>query len=172
MPFPEARLQGWEVDPLGEQAAFLAQVLERVLREDLERVGHPRALLCERRLEPGGLEGSPVGEARAVPEDARAADGHGLAVADLVEELRSGRVDQPDAAAHKEQRAGIREATGLRAGHVHDDAHARLEQLLGRDAVDVLVIDDRDVTGAEPPDEALRPPVEARGAGELDEAHA
>ena len=144
----EARLQRRELDALGEQAPFLAQVLQRVLGEDLQGIGNPRLLLGERRREPVRLERSAVGEARPVAEEARAADGHGVSVAELVEERRAGRVDQADAAAHEQERARVREAAGLRLGHVHDDADARLEQLLGRDAVDVLVVDDRDVAGA------------------------
>ena len=61
---------------------------------------------------------------------------------------RRRRVDQPHAAAHELQRPGVREAAGLRLRDVDDDAHARLDQLLGRDTVEVGVVDDRDVVRA------------------------
>ena len=112
----------------------------------------------------------PVASAGAVPEEARAAHRQPLAVRDLVEEVDVGDVDQPDAAAHEQQRAGVRVAPGLRAGDVDDDADARLDELLGRDAVEVGVVDDRDVVRLEPPDELLRPPAEPGRAGVLDRA--
>ena len=52
---------------------------------------------------------------------------------------------------------------------VHDDPHARLDQLLRRDAVEIGVVDDRDVVRSQPADEVLRPPVEPRRARVLDE---
>ena len=42
----------------------------------------------------------------------------------------------------------------------YDHADARLDELLGRDPVEIGVVDDRDVVGLQP-DEVLRPPVEA-----------
>src|SRR5947209_1157899 len=45
-------------------------------------------------------------------------------------------------------------------------ANAGRHQILARDAVDLRVVDDRDVLGAEPLDEPLRPPAEPRGAVE------
>jgi hypothetical protein len=167
----EARPERREVDPLGEQAALLAQVAHRVVGERLERLGHPPLLLGQGPLELGRVQQAPAGEARAVAEDARAAHGQELAVADFVEQRRPRRVDQPHAAADEEQRPRIREASGLRVGHVHDDAHARLDQLLRRDAVEVGVVDDCDVVRGQPADEVLRLAVEARVTGELDEAH-
>ena len=114
---------------------------------------------------------SPVaaGEAGPVPKDTRAAHRHPFPLRDLVEELGSGRVDQRHPSPDQQQRARVREAAGQRVGHVDDDPDAGLQKLLGGHAVEVRVVDDRDVILAEPMDEAFRPTVEPRGAGELDE---
>ena len=49
-------------------------------------------------------------------------------------------------------RSGI---SGGRRRDVDDDAHPALDELLGRDAVEVCVVDDRDVLGPQPLDEVL-----------------
>ena len=51
MPVAEARLQRRELDPLGEQLPFLAQVAHRVLGERLERFGDTTSLFGERPFE-------------------------------------------------------------------------------------------------------------------------
>ena len=118
-----------------------------------------------------GGERVAVRETRAVSEEARAPHRDVLTVADVVEERRARCVDQADSAAHEKQWAGIRIAATLRARDVDDDAYARLEELLGRYAVEVLVVDDCDVIRPEPAHEVLRAPAKPRAAGELDETH-
>ena len=61
---------------------------------------------------------------------------------------RAGRVDQPDPRADELERPGVREPPGRRGRDVDDGADARLGELLGGDAVDVGVVDDRDVVRA------------------------
>ena len=170
MPVAEARLERGEVDPLREQLALVAEVAERVVGELLQRLGDAPLLLQQRAGELVLLERPPGREARAVPEEARAADGQPLAVRELVEELRVVDVDQADAAAHELERARVRVAARLRGRDVDDDAHAGLDELLGRDAVDVGVVDDGDVVRVQPADELLRPLAEACRAGVLDQA--
>src|SRR4029453_2195374 len=101
MPFAESDLERRKIHTLREQTAFVAQVLERVLREALERLGHPPALLGERPPQLTGVEAATVRAACAVAKEACPADGHVLAVADLVEERRPRGIDQPHAAAHE-----------------------------------------------------------------------
>ena len=156
--------------PSASRLPSASQVLQRVLRELRERLGHAAPLLGQRALELALLERAAAREAGPVAEDAGAAHGQLLALGDLVEELRARGVDQRDAAADEQQRPGVRKAARERLRHVDDDADAGLEQLLGGDAVEVGVVDDRDVVLAEPVDEALRPAVESRRPGELDEA--
>ena len=172
MALPEARPERREGEPLGQEPPLLAQVAEGVLGELLERLGHPCALLGERCFKLVRLKRTARHETRPVLEDARPADGHVVAVGKLFEELRLRSVDQPHPASHEQQRSRIREAAGLRAGDVDDHADARLEQLFGRRAVQILVVDDRHVARPEAADEALRPAAEPGGSRELDEAHA
>ena len=125
------RLQRGEVDSLGEEPSLLAQVAERVVGEGLERLGDAPALLRDRTGELVGRERAPGGNAVAVPKDARAADREQVALGDLVEDRRPGGIDQANARPDEQERSGIRKTSALRRRHVDDDAHARLEQLLG-----------------------------------------
>src|SRR5205807_2354724 len=134
-----------------------------------ERLGDAASLLGEHALELGCAEHPARGEASPVAVEPGTPDRDQLALVHLLEEVGAGRVDQPDATAHERQRPRIREAARLRLADVDDDADARLHQLLGRDAVEVGVVDDRDVVGPQPADEVLRAPVETRMAGVLDE---
>ena len=83
---------------------------------------------------------------------------------DIVEQVGARNVDQPDARADECEWARVREATGLRRGDVDDHADTGLGELLRRDAVEIGVVDDRDVVGGEPFDEVLGAPVELRVA--------
>ena len=171
VPVAEARLERREVDPFGEQLPFLAQIAERVVGELLQRLGDAALLLEQRSGELALLERTPRRHAGAVAEEAGAAHGQPLAVGELVEEARVVDVDQAHTAANELERAGVGVAPRLRGRDVDDDSHARLDELLGRDAVEVGVVDDRDVVGVEAPDELLRPLAEACRAGVLDQAH-
>ena len=166
----EAGLQRGEVDPLGEQPALLTQVAHRVVRELLKRLRHSTLLCCERTDELALLECPAGGDTRPVPEEAPAANGEPLTVRDLLEELSAGHVDQPDTSANEEERAWVRVSARVRRRDVHDDADARLDQLLGRDAVEIGVVDDRDVVGGQPADELLGPLAESCRAGVFDES--
>ncbi len=171
MPVAEARLERGEVDPLREQLPLLAQVAERVVRELLQRLGDAALLLEQRAGQVMLLERTSRRNARAVAKEARAANGQPLAVGELVEQIRVVDVDQAHASANELERPRVRIAPRLRGRDVDDDADAGLDELLGRDAVDIGVVDDRDVVGMEPPDELLRPLAEAGRAGVLDQAH-
>lgn len=89
----------------------------------------------------------------------------------VVEEVGAVDVDQADAATYERERSGVRKPSGLRLRDVDDDANARFEQSLRRYAVEIGVVDDRDVVGGKALDEVLRPAVELGVAGQLDEAH-
>ena len=62
---------------------------------------------------------------------------------------------------------GIRKAAGARGRHVDDGPHAGFDELLGRDTVEIDVVDDREIAGPKPLDEILRPPAEPGGADDL-----
>jgi hypothetical protein len=116
-------------------------------------------------------EHPPLCDARVVAVQTRAAHRDQLPVGDRFEEVRAWRVDQPDAAADELERSGIRVAPGLTRCHVHNHPHARLDQLLCRDPVEVCVVDDRDVVRPDALRQVLRAAIEPGVPGELDEAH-
>ncbi len=151
---PGAQLR--HVDARRERPGLLAEVDQRVLRKGRERVGNAALLLVERCLERRLVELGARGEQGSVPPDLASVDPEVVAVRHLLEELCAGRVDQPHAGADELERAGVRKASGRRGCDVDDDADAARSELLGRDAVDVGVIDDRDVVRAEVLDELLR----------------
>ena len=153
--------------PAASVPGLLAEVDQRVLGEGRERVGDAALLLVERRLERRLVELGPLGEQGSVSPDLATVDPEVIAVGDLLEELCAGRVDQPHARADELERAGVREASRGRGCDVDDDADAARGELLGRDAVDVGVIDDRDVVRAEVLDELLRPSPEPCAACDL-----
>ena len=83
--------------------------------------------------------------------------------------FRNGTCVAQGRALHERERPGVRVAAARRGRDVDDDADTRLEQLLGGDAVEVGVVDNRDVVGREPPRQVLGTAAEAGVAGELDE---
>ena len=90
------------------------------------------------------------------PRSARPVDRQRVAVLQPLEEVGAGDVDEPHAGAGEQERArvGIAPVRGVR--DIDDRSDAGGDQLLGGDAVDVRVVDDRDVGRPEAPDEALR----------------
>src|ERR1044072_2010013 len=107
-------LQRGEVDPLGKKPSFLAQVAKRVVGECLERLGDAPALFGDRTRALVGRQRAASGDAVAVPKDACAADREQIAFGDLVEDRRTGCVDQTNARTDEQQWAGIRKAPALR----------------------------------------------------------
>jgi hypothetical protein len=73
-------------------------------------------------------------------------------------------VDQRDAGLEQDQRPEVRVPPARRARCVHDTGDTRLHERLRRDAVDVLVVDHRDVPGLQTLREPLRPAVDASDA--------
>ena len=108
VPVAEARLQGREVDPVGEQLALVAQVTQGVVGERLQRLGDAALLVGERDRECRLGQLDALRQSRPVPPDRPAAHGHGLAVGELVEEPGAERVDEADACPDELERAGIR----------------------------------------------------------------
>ena len=112
----------------------------------------------------------PARETGAVAIQAPAAHGEDLPVRDLVEQVGTGRVDQAHAAADELERARVRKAATRGRRDVDDDAHARLGELLGRDPVEVGVVDDGDLVRPQALDEILRAAAESRRRGVLENA--
>jgi len=129
----------YETDPVGgpEQPDYLNAVV--LVEGDLA----PRALL-ERSLT---VEAA-FARTRDVRWGPRTLDVDVVAVGELVEERRAGRVDQPDARADELERSRVREPARRRLRDVDDRADTGSCELLGRHAVEVGVVDDRDLVGA------------------------
>ena len=135
-----------------------------VLGELGERLVDPLALLVERRSELDDAEHAPAQDLLAADADDAARDRHRLAVAQQLEGVARRDVDQQHPGAGEQQRPGVRVAPvgGLRG--VDHRPHAGRDQLLGRDPVDVEVVDDRDVAGTQPLDQVLGAAPEPGGA--------
>ena len=71
-------------------------------------------------------------------------------------------VDEGDTRSGDEQGADVRVTARQRAGGVDDRGRLHLDQAFGGDAVEVLVIDHRDLAGTEAIQQVLRPAVHAR----------
>jgi hypothetical protein len=167
MPVPEAGAERRQHEPRREALRLVAQVEQCVLGERLERLREPALLLGQRRLERRRVELRARREERAVAPDLAARDPHDLPVGEIVEERRPGRVDQAHARADELERPRVRKRPAGGGRDVDDDPHAGLHELLGRDPVEVGVVDDRDVLGPQALDEVFRPPPEARRPGNL-----
>ena len=114
----------------------------------------------------------PLGHARVVAIEARAAHGDQLAVGERLEEVGTGRIDQPHTPTHELERPGVRVAACLALRDVHHHTHTRLDELFRGDAVEVGVVDDRDVVGPDALGQVLRAAIEPGVPGELHETHA
>ena len=171
MAVTEARLQSRELDPFGEQLPFLPEVAHRVLGKCLERFGDSAALFGELPFELPLLEHVPRRKTRSIAVETSAANGQELSLVHMLEEAVGHHVDQPDASTYECERSWIWKASGLRRGHVDHYAYSGFEECFRRDAIEIGVVDDRDVVRREPFDEILGAPVQLRVPGELDETH-
>jgi hypothetical protein len=85
-----------------------------------------------------------------------AVDNHGIAVGQNLEKRRARGVDQPHARPDKRQRPGVGIASVGGGRDVDHRLHPGGGELLGRDPVEVEVIDDGNVGGPQALDEVLR----------------
>ena len=74
-------------------------------------------------------------------------------------------IEQRDARLDQDQRSEVRIAAADRRRRVHDGGHARIHQPFGGHAIEVLVVDHRDVSRPRTRDEVLRATVDTRDAG-------
>ena len=107
-----------------------------------------------------------AGDLLVADEDRVALDPHVYALAQRAEQVLAEVVDQRDAGLDQRLGAEIRVATGDRRLRVEDGGHADRDQRVGRDTVEVDVVDDRDVARAQATDQAFGTPVEPYGAAD------
>ena len=157
-----------QVEASGQQLALLHHVLDGVLREGLERLADLAAALVRRRGDRRGLQNlAAPGDRPVGAEDLAAAQGDLLAVAQLVEQPLSRRVDQADPRLHEQQRPHVRVLATRRRRAVDDRRHAARDEVLRRDAIEVAMVDDRDLPGAQTLDQVLGPLPQPGGADDL-----
>ena len=150
---------------LGEEVAFLAEVLERVLGEglqlDVDRLLGHLDLGLERLQAVAGAGGHHL----PVADDVAPVDPQGVALADAVHHLGADLVDERDAGRGQQEGAEVGVAAGDGAGRVHHRRRLGPDEPLGRHPVEVLVVDDGDLARLEAGDEVLGAAVDPGPAG-------
>jgi thiol-disulfide isomerase/thioredoxin len=139
--------------------------LNGVLDEAVERATHVRAAAQVDRTQPGGRLPGPGELAILVTidgSDAPAAHGHALAVGDPTEQIGAEFIDERDPGLEEYERALVRVAPRRGLRRVQDRRGLASHQPLGSDAVEILVVDHRDLAGLQIADEVLGPTVDAR----------
>ena len=118
-------------------------------------------------LERSRLEDRALGDERAVAPDRRTVEAYLLAVRELLEERRAGRVDQPDSRAHELERPGIREPT-RRRGETLTTARTPVSASSSAETRSMSAWSTiATSSGPEPLHEVLRAAPEPRTAGDL-----
>ena len=162
MAIAEVRAQLGDLQAPREDVPLVADVLERVLGEVMDRLADAVLLLAGDVAQLGDTQHPSLDQDAVGPDHGAAADRHRVAVGELLEQRRVHRVDERDARAGQDQRPRVRIAAAGRRRDVHDRLHAALDEILGRHAVEVGVIDHGNVLRRQPADEVLRAPAESR----------
>ena len=160
-------------DLAGEQLALLAHVLDRVVGEALERIADLAPARLGFRAHALAVEHLAACEQLALAQHLRTvtrrshrAKTTGSPSETRVEQRVVGQVDEQDPRLDEQLRAEVGVgAAGGRAAVEHRGG-ARGDQLLRGDAIDIEMVDQRDVAAHEMPDEQLRAPARAHRAGD------
>ncbi len=139
------RRQGQVAD---QELALLADVGDRVLRELRKRLVDPGPLLVEALLEDVERQLRPRGDHGSVHADLPTAQLNHVAVAELLEERRRRHLDEAHARAGEQHRPGIGIAAGRKRRDVHHRGDPAGHEVLGRQPVEVRVIDHGDLPRA------------------------
>ena len=163
----EVGVQRRELEGLEHDLRFALHVLERVDREPLQlaadrgaRGGHDRLDLV--RVANDAL----ADELVVAPDLAVLGDADDVALVESLEQLGPDPVDETDARAEKADRAAVRVAAADRVVDVEHRDDPGVDEPVGRDAVEVAVVDDGDLAGFGPLHEVLGPAVDADRAGD------
>ena len=134
------------LDLPGEQLALLAHVLDRVVREALERLADLAAAGLGLGAHAGEVEHFAAGRA---PRPSRVTSPSRTVIASpsesSIEQRIVRQVDQVDARFDEQLGAEVRVGAAGGGAAVQHRADVRGDQLLGRDPVDVEVVDQRDI---------------------------
>ena len=108
-----------------EDVPLVADVLERVLGEVVDRLADPVLLLAGDVAQLGDAQHPPLGQDAVGADHGAAADRHRVAVGELLEQRGVHRVHERDACTRQDQRPRVRVAAAGRRRDVHDRLHAR-----------------------------------------------
>src|SRR5262249_29680491 len=141
--------------------------LDGVLGEALELVGQPLAghvhVSGHRRVcLPDTYPDQTIPDVHAI-----AVDPHTVSFTDLRRDQPPDPIDQPNTVFDQDQRAEVRIAAADGAGRVDHSRDALLHESLGGDAIQVLVVDHRDLAGLGAPQEVLGATVDPGGPGQV-----
>jgi hypothetical protein len=153
-------------DAVQQQVPLLLEVFHRVGGERLQLDGQPLAGVDHQRTDRLGVLAPALPEDVLAPVDRAALDADRLALAQPVEQLVAQVVDERDAGLDEHLGAEVRVPAGDGRFGVEHRRDPGGHQGVGRDPVEVDVVDDGDVPGPKPTDEPLRPAVEPRGTGD------
>src|SRR5699024_6810501 len=136
-------------DAVEQQVAFAQHVLHGVLGELLELLGQALAGDLLGRVDGGLVLNDALADPGALAEHGRPVQGDDLPVPQILEQDGTDGVDQGDPGIDQDLRAGVGVPPGGGGGDVEHRRGTALDQGLGGDTVDVLVIDDGDVARRE-----------------------
>ena len=160
----EVASQRGQRERLEHQARFLVDVLERVGGEALELGADGRARFLHRRFDLGRGEYGTPGEQFAVAPELALLDAHDVAFVHAIHAVDTDVVEEDDPRADDADGPPVRVTPRDRRRAVHHRDHAGFDEAVGRDAVEIAVVDDRDVARLQARDHVLRAPVDPRRA--------
>lgn len=154
-------------DTVEQQVALLLEVVHRVGGERLQL--HRQALpgVGHRLGHALGVLEAAVCHRIVVQVDGVALDAHRVTLTDPLEDALTEVVEQRDARRDQHLRPEVGVTAGDRRLGVQHRADTDRDERVGGDPVQVDVVEDRDVAGAEPADQPFRAAVQARGAEDL-----
>ena len=161
VPAAELRLDRRQLDRLERQLRLALDVLEGVHGEPLELAADRGARPVHGGLDLVGGERVAAGDQLVATPDLGALDTNLLALAQAVEHVLTGSVDERDAGLHHPDRTAVWIPPRDRFTRVHDRGHPRLDEPVGGDAVEIPVVDHGDVAGLKTLDEVLGPAVDS-----------
>ncbi len=156
VPALQRRAQRRGADGVEQHVVLTLEVFQRVGDKGLELLRKSRSGQCHRRVD-GSRVGDLAGRNFGVgPVEHSLVQAQHLAVGDELQEIGPEVVHQRNACGEQDLRTQVRVATADARCGVDHGGRPTGHQSLGADPVDVHVVDDRDLTGAQPLDEVLR----------------
>ena len=151
---------GRDPDPVEEQLALLADELHRVRREGLDLNREARTGLVHLDLDRFGVEQVTRRDPRVTMPEPIPVQPQWVTVMELHDGGPNG-VEQRHACLVEDRWSDVGITAGERGGSVDHRSRPRSHECVRAHLVEILVVDDGDVSGPQPPREVLRPAVHA-----------